>query len=108
MQEFSVNFSENYRQYNAEDHEIEPKLLAENYRTNELTTAEAVLAAARHMIATEMATDLQIRSAFREIVQRTSTVSTTPTDRGMLEIDEQHEFYVCWFYSLASSFHHPP
>jgi hypothetical protein len=104
VQEFSVNFSENYRQYNAEDHELEPKVLAENYRTPELSTADAVLMAARQMIALEIATDLQVRATFREIVQRTATVSTLPTEQGMLEIDEQHEFYVSFIGAAISEF----
>lgn len=93
-EEYAVNLSEKYRQFIIEDNESEATLLAEQFKCVAFPTAESVLAAARHLLATDIATNLRVRSVFRQMVRQTATVSVRPTEKGLLEIDEQHELFV--------------
>ena len=55
---------------------------------------DAVIQAARFYLTREIATDLKIRVGFRKLFPDISFVNVRPTERGLTEIDETHEYYV--------------
>lgn len=58
------------------------------------TTAEDALKTARMILATEIGKDPLARQEIRDRFKRCALISVTPTDKGMIKIDENHPYYV--------------
>ena len=99
-EEFGANFHDNYRIHNVEDHPEDPLSLAEQYKCGEFPTADAVIRATRLLLAQELSTDILVRSTLRDFVERTATISVSPTERGKMEMDEFHDYYVALLYHV--------
>lgn len=58
------------------------------------STRGLTLVAAAQILATEFFKDPTIRQQARDFIMEVAIVSVTPTDKGMLAIDEFHLYYV--------------
>lgn len=71
-----------------------PDMLAMEYTdTTEFQTSEQVLAAARHMLALELANEPTLKAQGRAYFNKKATLSTTPTPKGLEEITPLHELF---------------
>jgi transcription elongation factor SPT6 len=77
-----------------EDHPVPPLVAADTFISNRFGKADAVLKAARHMIAHEISCNSTLRSFLRRIYFTDAVVSVVPTDKGSKEIESQHPYYV--------------
>jgi transcription elongation factor SPT6 len=74
---------------------VMPEEAAKAFVCSAFPTVEMVLQGARSIIALEIASDPSIRQFVRKIFDSDALVSIFPTERGRLEIEENHPFYVC-------------
>jgi transcription elongation factor SPT6 len=91
--EFGVNLVENTKRHFSEDLEQEPSVQAEQYVCREVANPNTLLDTIRTLIAKEMAHDPQIRSVLRRQYLKYSVVNTTPTERGIVTIDQAHPYF---------------
>ncbi len=71
----------------------EQDYLIEN-NNSEFVTAEAVLKAARYVLARELAFDPHVRQSLRNTYHEHAEVSTYPTPKGKKEVDWYHAYFV--------------
>ncbi|KND02484.1 chromatin-remodeling histone chaperone SPT6, partial [Spizellomyces punctatus DAOM BR117] len=70
-----------------------PLEVAERYVEGPYKSAEAVLEAARMMLAAEIAVDPTFRAFVRKVYSTDAALTVTPTKKGKAEIDETHPYY---------------
>lgn len=76
-----------------EDHTEAPLVAAEKFISSRFSTTHAVLEAARHLLAQQIAVHPQLRGFIRRVYFSDAVVSVQPTEKGMKEIHEQHHAY---------------
>ena len=59
------------------------------------STVEAVLDGVEYMVAKQLSRDPTLRKYFRQEYRKRCMLSITPTQTGIIEIDENHPLYYC-------------
>jgi len=85
----------NFKQHDITDEEVLPEVVAESYTQDSLKTTDAVLSAARYVLARDVAMHPEVRRVVREVYFKHCEISTAPTARGKREIDAFHIYAVC-------------
>lgn len=94
-EQFATNVSVNKKREFAEDPEDEPLNIAAAFTDSpEFPTASAALQAAKVMMAEEIFTDPRMRKALRGKWFTLGLIHVDVTDKGVKQIDEQHQYYV--------------
>lgn len=94
-QQLADDISANFRQRDISDPESTPEDIASGFVSETLKTPEAVLGAARLVLAHDVAMHPEVRRLVRDVYFKYCEVSTTPTTRGKREIDAFHIYAVC-------------
>jgi transcription elongation factor SPT6 len=91
-----LNFLANDKVHFIDDHELKPEAYAEQFMDidGSGSSSEAVLTKARMILATELGKDPLLRDHVRSMFKGNSHVSCSPTERGLLKIDEFKPWFV--------------
>ena len=92
-EEFANNVESSVKTDSPDDPPMDPRALAEQYTCPEFPSPDSVMHATRTMLSQEVATELKVRKSFRQYFYQNAWVSTQPTERGRVEVDEGHEYY---------------
>lgn len=87
--QFGENVRDNYQRNEVEQFPIEPLEFAKDFISGQFPTEEDVLLGARHMVAMQIAHDPLVRQSVRQTYFERAKLKTTPTKKGMKEIDEE-------------------
>ncbi|CAE6448974.1 unnamed protein product [Rhizoctonia solani] len=90
--QIAINFS-GQKVHFPDDQDLPPRVYAEQFITENCSTAEDALATARMIIATELGRDPQLREAIRNQFKEAALLSCEPTEKGKTKIDEAHACY---------------
>ncbi|CAI5714752.1 unnamed protein product [Peronospora destructor] len=70
--------------------EESPGILAQKYTTKEFPTVDDVMKGARHIAASKVAAEPNVRKRIRELYRQNAVLSTEATAKGREEVDEFH------------------
>lgn len=91
--EFGENLQANHQIYKPEDPSHDIREVAEDYITQLAPDKEAVLKFACDYTARRISLDVMARQTFRKILTDRALVSTTPTVKGVKEINWAHHYF---------------
>lgn len=93
--QFAVNVQTNKKREFAEDPDVLPHELADQYtQYPEFPTGDKALQAAKVMLAEEIYMNPRMRAALRQRWFTRALIHVNPTEKGIRQIDEQHQYYV--------------
>ncbi|EEB09464.1 transcription elongation factor Spt6 [Schizosaccharomyces japonicus yFS275] len=90
---YGLNLIQEEKLYPVEDPAVPPRVLAEQYVTEELKDVDHVLSRARRIFAEEIFHEPQFRRHFRVKLLTLAKVDIVRTQKGLRKIDEDHPFY---------------
>jgi transcription elongation factor SPT6 len=96
MHDVVLNFLANEKVHFIDDYELNPEAYAEQFTEAEGpgSSGEATLSRARMILATELGKDPLLRDHVRDLFKKEAHVSCTPTERGLVKIDEFKPWFV--------------
>lgn len=89
-EQFGENLRDAYQKYEVEQIPIEPEEFANDYICTRFPDVEAVLKAAKYMVARQLASDPIVRKVTRQVFFERAVIHVRPTKKGMKEVDESH------------------
>lgn len=90
---FGENLKDGYQKVDVEQDPSDPLEVAAEYTNEKFDKPEDVLAAARFLLATQIAREPLVRREVREAFFDRATFDVRPTKKGGKEVDENHEIY---------------
>ncbi|RWS30565.1 Transcription elongation factor SPT6-like protein, partial [Leptotrombidium deliense] len=92
-EQFAENVRDNYVKHEVEQYPIDPLEVAHDYVCNRFATPDAVLKAAKFMVAKQISSDPLVRQCIRKEFFERAKMHVKPTKKGYKEIDENHPCY---------------
>jgi transcription elongation factor SPT6 len=92
-EQFGENLRDNYARHDVEQSPEDPLTTAEQFVCPRFGKAETVVAAAKYMIARQIAADPLTRKCLRQTYFERAKIHVRPTKKGKKEIDENHPCY---------------
>ncbi|XP_068145157.1 transcription elongation factor SPT6-like isoform X2 [Drosophila tropicalis] len=92
-EEFAENLRENYQRNEIKQETLSPMEMAKKYLSARLLTVDAVLQAAKHVAARQLAQEPLLRKTIREVFFDRARLNIRPTKIGMVQIDENSPVY---------------
>lgn len=92
-EQFLMNIKVGFILRKAANSKTTPSELAIQYTSEQFPNANAVLAAAKNVVATQISYEPALKKFVRAEYFQSASVNVTPTERGQKEIDENHPLY---------------
>ncbi|XP_076154074.1 transcription elongation factor SPT6 [Alosa pseudoharengus] len=92
-EQFGENLRDSYQRHETEQFPAEPLELAKDYICGQFSTPEAVLEAARYMVALQIAREPLVRHVIRQTFQERAKINIKPSKKGKKDVDEAHYAY---------------
>jgi transcription elongation factor SPT6 len=77
-----------------EDPSETPEIVAQVFICDKFKDSEKVLSATRHIIAQDIAVQPELLAFIRRVYNKDAVVNVVPTEKGKLEIEQHHPYYV--------------
>ncbi|KAJ3086511.1 Transcription elongation factor spt6, partial [Quaeritorhiza haematococci] len=93
VQGFVASLAQHVKQHFPEDVAEYPEEAALRFTSTGFPNAEAVMKAARFMLAQHIGNDPTLRTFLRRVYETDAAITVTPTKRGIAEIEPHHPYY---------------
>ena len=92
-EQFGENLRDGYARNEPEQDQSDVSEVATEFLNDRLKNVDDVVKAAVYMVATQIAREPLVRQTIREIFQERATISVKPTQKGIKDINEDHEIF---------------